>query len=237
MKYALISDIHGNMPALESVLDSIKSNDIGIIYNLGDSIYGPLWPNQTADLLRNSDIKTILGNGDFDVLTNAKNNTMEMNYRELSEVNRKWITNLPQKIVENDITVFHGTPSSMYEYFFEYVDNEIIKIYELEEMVKKIDSIKTKYIGCGHSHIERIMTINNKILLNPGSVGLSAYSDYKPKHKIETWNNRARYIEIDDEEISIRYIEYDFRAAAKRARENNREDWAFSLETGRAKYY
>jgi len=224
------------MPALESVLASIKNEGIDTIYNLGDNIYGPLWPNQTADILRNSSINSILGNGDIDVLTNPKNETMKMNNQELSEVNRKWIMNLPTSIVENDITIFHGTPDSMYEYFFEYVDNEIIKTYEVEKLEKKVNQINTKYIGCGHSHIERIMTIRDKVLVNPGSVGLPAYSDTIPKHKIETWNNRAKYIEISDEKISIRYIEYDYKAAIKRAKENNREDWAYSLDTGRAKY-
>jgi putative phosphoesterase len=236
MRFALLSDIHGNIAALESVVSSIENRNIQLIYNLGDSIYGPLWPNETANYLRESKIKSILGNGDFDVLSNRNNNkTMNDNFNELSEINLNWIKNLPTKIIEGDLTIFHGTMNSMYEYFFEYIEDEIVKVYGNEELKNKIHAIKTKYIGCGHSHIEKIMMINDQTILNPGSVGLPAYSDDKPKHKMETWNNRAKYIEVNENEVVVYYIEYDYKSAAKKARENNREDWAYSIETGRAK--
>jgi putative phosphoesterase len=236
MRFALLSDIHGNIAALESVVSSIQKKNIQLVYNLGDSIYGPLWPNETANYLRESKMKSILGNGDFDVLNNqSRNRTMNDNLNELSEINKKWVMDLPQKIIDDDVTIFHGTMNSMYEYLFEYIQNEIVKIYEKEELKEKIYGIMTKYIGCGHSHIERIMTINDQIILNPGSVGLPAYSDDMPKHKMETWNNKAKYIEVNENEIVINYIEYDYRSAAKQARKNNREDWAYSIETGRAK--
>jgi predicted phosphodiesterase len=236
MRFALVSDIHGNLAALESVVASIAKKNIHRIYNLGDSIYGPLWPNETADYLRKSDIKSIIGNGDFDILNNRNTNvTMKNNFRELSDLNKSWIQKLPSLLIEDPLTIFHGTADSMYEYFFEYIQDGIVKTYEMEELLKKTSKIQTKYIGCGHSHIERIMTIHNQILLNPGSVGLPAYSDDKPQHKMETWNNRAKYIEVNENEIAINYVEYDYRQAAKQARKNNREDWAFSIETGRAK--
>jgi putative phosphoesterase len=236
MRIALLSDIHGNIAALESVISSIKNKEIQLVYNLGDSIYGPLWPNETADYLRKSDIKSILGNGDFDILSNHNDNkTMNENFSDLSEVNRKWIKDLPKYLVENDLTIFHGTMNSMYEYFFEYIKNGRVNVYETEEIKNRVQKIKTKYIGCGHSHIERIMTIDDQILINPGSVGLPAYSDNEPKHKIETLNNRAKYIEVNENEIVVNYIKYDYKIAAKQARKNNREDWAYSIETGRAK--
>jgi predicted phosphodiesterase len=90
MKFALISDIHGNIAALEAVIESINGKGIKSVYNLGDSIYGPLWPNETAEYLRNSGIKTIIGNGDYDILNYpTKNKTLEINSNKLSDINKE----------------------------------------------------------------------------------------------------------------------------------------------------
>jgi predicted phosphodiesterase len=137
-------------------------------------------------------------------------------------------------LVERDIKIFHGTINSMYEYFIEYIENGSVKIRENDYLEDQIRAIKTKYVGFGHSHIERVLKVNNQILLNPGSVGLPAYSDDEPKHKMETLNNKAKYIEVDNDKIVIHYIEYDYMRAAKEARKNKRDDWAHSIETGRA---
>jgi len=72
MKIALLSDIHGNIPALEAVYQSIKEKGILEIYNLGDSLHGPLWPEETAQFLINNNIKSIMGNED-EVLIKSRN--------------------------------------------------------------------------------------------------------------------------------------------------------------------
>lgn len=64
MKIALISDIHSNYIALESVLEDIKKQDIEQIFCLGDLIgYAP-YPNKIFSLLNDSSIKSITGNYD-----------------------------------------------------------------------------------------------------------------------------------------------------------------------------
>jgi predicted phosphodiesterase len=65
MKYALISDIHGNLPALETVLASVDARaDVDATYHLGDLVgYAP-WPNEVAALLRERGIPGIAGNYD-----------------------------------------------------------------------------------------------------------------------------------------------------------------------------
>ena len=64
MKTAIISDIHGNVDALQAVLFDIKNRGIQDIYNLGDSLYGPLFPIETYQLLVNENIRSISGNCD-----------------------------------------------------------------------------------------------------------------------------------------------------------------------------
>ena len=73
MKYALISDIHSNLPALKAVLADIDGRrDIGAIYHLGDLVgYAP-WPNQVVALLGERCIPGIAGNYDSTVATDYK---------------------------------------------------------------------------------------------------------------------------------------------------------------------
>ena len=68
MKYALISDIHGNLPALEAVLADIDTGeDVDAVYHLGDlGGYAP-WPNEVVALLREQGITGIAGNYDSTV--------------------------------------------------------------------------------------------------------------------------------------------------------------------------
>ena len=71
MRYAIISDIHANLPALRAVLADIdKRDDIDAIYHLGDLTgYAP-WPNEVVALLRERAIPGIAGNYDSTVATN-----------------------------------------------------------------------------------------------------------------------------------------------------------------------
>ena len=73
MKYALISDIHSNQPALEAVLASIRGQgDIAAVYHLGDLVgYAP-WPNETAELIQQLAIAGVAGNYDSTVGTDYK---------------------------------------------------------------------------------------------------------------------------------------------------------------------
>jgi len=234
MKIALISDIHGNLPALESVYQSIKEKGISEVYNLGDSLYGPLWPEETAQFLIKNEIKSIMGNEDEDLINNKiKNETEKYTLNQLSEKSINWLKNIPN-IIENEyITLFHGMYNNNRKYFLENICNGNIIIKNNEEIMENIKEIKTKYIGFGHSHLEKILVIKEQILINAGSVGWAAFSDDDPIHKIETLNNYAKYVFINDQNIEICNIEYDYKMASKKAKENNRKDWVKYIETGR----
>lgn len=72
MRYALISDIHANLPALQSVLANIPSRNVDATFHLGDLVgYAP-WPNETVRALREGGVEGISGNYDSTVATDYK---------------------------------------------------------------------------------------------------------------------------------------------------------------------
>src|SRR2546421_12249125 len=64
MRLAIIADIHGNVLALEAVLEDLAGRKPDAVVNLGDCVSGPLWPRQTLDLLMEKKFPTVRGNHD-----------------------------------------------------------------------------------------------------------------------------------------------------------------------------
>jgi predicted phosphodiesterase len=73
MRYALLSDIHANLPALEAVLDDLRGRSgVDAVYHLGDVVGYASWPNETVALLARSGITGVAGNYDSTVATDYK---------------------------------------------------------------------------------------------------------------------------------------------------------------------
>jgi predicted phosphodiesterase len=94
MKYALISDIHANLPALEAVLQHIRQQpNVLATYHLGDLVgYAP-WPNETVALLLESKIPGVAGNYDSTVSTDYKHcgcRYEDPRQEELSHISYNW---------------------------------------------------------------------------------------------------------------------------------------------------
>ena len=68
MRIAIISDVHGNLPALEAVVADIRGRGVDLIVNLGDTVSGPLLPRETAHYLMAEDWLTLAGNHERQVL-------------------------------------------------------------------------------------------------------------------------------------------------------------------------
>jgi predicted phosphodiesterase len=64
MRLAIISDIHGNLVALEAVLADLRARSPDVTINLGDCVTSPLWPRETFELLATLDLPTVRGNHD-----------------------------------------------------------------------------------------------------------------------------------------------------------------------------
>ena len=94
---------------------------------------------------------------------------------------------------------------------------------------------------CGHDHVPHTVYLaDGKLIVNPGSVGLPAFTDDLPfPHAMETGTAQARYSVVfgnrPDRQVEEVAVSYDWPAAARMAEENGRPDWARWLRTGRAK--
>ncbi len=241
-KIAIVSDIHGNSIAFSEVINDIRSKNIDTIINLGDSLYGPLDPKGTFDLLERNEVISISGNQDRIILENLDHTsdliTLEYVKSQLDNKIIEWLRRLPfDKIIDNQIYCCHGTPQNDSEYLLEKLEAEFVSVKDFVEIEKILKDIAQKTIVCGHSHISKIIETDNKLIINPGSIGLPAYDDDLPVyHKMQNYNPRANYAVIDiiGDSISVERVsvEYDSEKSARLAEKNNRDDWARWIRKG-----
>jgi len=238
---AVLSDIHGNLPALEAVIADAMARGATAFVNLGDIVSGPLWPRETADLLMRLDWPTIAGNQERQLLSDAPADLgpSDRFAREaLTDAQLAWLARLPGTLdYAADIFLCHGTPASDGHYLLEDVGPDGAYPAAPGAVAQRIAGRSERIILCGHSHLARLIWLEGgRIVANPGSVGLPAYADDQPHyHVMEAGSPRARYALLEDGGVDLLEVDYDFTAAAAKANREGRSDWAFALRTGRAR--
>jgi predicted phosphodiesterase len=244
-KIAALSDIHGNIWALDAVLQDIENRNIKNVVSLGDSLYGPLAPLATARRLIELGILSVLGNEDKIISSPPRGTiaspTLEYVIRNLPIHVLDWLRGLPVTcIVEGELFLCHGTPQSDRTYLLEEVSPHGVSLRTSERILEELAAIEQPVVLCGHSHVERIVYLpNGQLVINAGSVGLPAYEDDLPfPHKMETGAPHARYVILSKGSgnwtIECVAVPYDWKNAVAAAQENGRPDWAKWLASGRA---
>ena len=261
MKIAIISNIHGNLPALQAVLAEIDREGVDHIINVGDTLGGPLESARTAELLMARGIPMIAGNHERKLLTlppEKLNRSDACTAGEVSQAHRTWLASAPATLwLAGDVFVCHGTPTSDLLYWLETVTDDFgqhgqigsngVRAATQAEVLTRLGSgphLAASLIICGHTHIPRVVSVNSPAsgnlitIVNPGSVGLPAYDDVHPfKHHIETGSPHARYGIAKQTsrgwQVDLRCVMYDFESMAQMAESRQRPDWAVALRTGR----
>ena len=243
--FAVISDVHGNSWALRAVLKDIERRQITRIVNLGDTLYGPLDPAGTAEILLEKNMPTVQGNEDRIISKNSHASslpTLAYVQDNLSEHHYQWLASLPATLCWENTFMCHASPHSDTEYLLWEISAEGAALRRANDVVSRLASVDLPLILCGHDHMPRIMQLPQGVLVvNPGSVGLPAYSDDRPfPHVMETGSPHARYALISQaqsgwlvEDIAVPYA---WQAAEAQALRNDRPDWAEWLRTGQAVY-
>jgi len=211
MKIALISDIHGNLEALNAVLKEIKKRKINKIICCGDIIdYGGN-SNECVEIIKKNEIKSVLGNHDYtaatlddiDWFSYIAQRTAEITNKLLTEKNKKFLLKMPKVIKYENLFIVHGSPRDyLHEYIYPDTPDSIFKDF--------FNIVKKQIIAMGHSHIPFVKKIKNKLILNPGSVG-------QPRDG----NNKASFCVLDNKNLKaeIVRVKYDIKKAADKIEE------------------
>lgn len=232
MKIAVISDIHGNLDALNSVLNDIKKEQCSKIFCLGDIAMAGPEPIQTIktihDLMKSKDFYIIQGNTDkmLSVFSfNTYNEILKTNEvmgsayladsELLSDEDKKFLSSLP---IQQEIELFgikillvHGSPRKNNENIYPN-----LPIEQVEEMIKDTTA---DIIFCGHTHMPcGYQTNTNQTVVNAGSVG-RPFSE----------NPDSCYVLMDINEanstftIEHKFIKYNVENASKKIKERGFE--------------
>lgn len=228
MRILIISDIHANLTALETVL--AHAGHVEHIWCLGDLVgYGPD-PNECVEKIRTlPNLTCLIGNHDAAVIDQMDAATfnpearlsIEWTLQQLTPENMDYLAHLPNRIVIENATLVHGSPRSP---TFEYLlDTHLATInfayFDTPFCFVGHTHLPAQYLlGNGQSHASLIIPQPNQVtrlvarsILNPGSVGQPRDRDPRAAYAIfETQNNAWDY----------RRTPYDIQAVQKRMKAN-----------------
>ncbi|PIE52486.1 hypothetical protein CSA37_06785 [Candidatus Fermentibacteria bacterium] len=182
MKIAFLSDVHGNMPALQEALKLIEESGAYLTVFLGDAVhYGPS-PEAAVKLLMESDVECLQGNCDRAAARGRKNtgenydnshwrniasDFFQWTCQALSKESKKWLKSLPEELRfqldKTTILCVHGIPGRQ---------NGMLPANAAAEIY---DGILTRagadIVVCGMTHTPAVIRRPSGLILNPGSVG------------------------------------------------------------------
>ncbi|QCR38868.1 metallophosphoesterase [Nissabacter sp. SGAir0207] len=243
MKFAALSDIHGNVSALNAVLQDIAGQGVDFTVNLGDIVSGGLFPAETAERLLPLNFPTIKGNHERQLLEmpfDKMGLSDQHAFQQLQPAHWEWLRALPAELTLHDeIVMVHGVPGNDTTYLLEEVSASSVRPSSVTRVSDYVKHLDATLILCGHTHIPRLLELNSGcVIVNPGSVGLQAYDDDRPfYHKMESGSPHARYALLEKRHgkwaVEFRKVSYDWEEAANAARNNQRPDWVNALRTGR----
>ena len=238
MKIALFSDIHANLPALESCLKSIEEQKPDAIYCLGDLVGYNIWPNEVINEIRKRGIPTIAGNYDQGIgLTSDEcgcayktDEEKDMGKISISFTNslvksdeRKYLRTLPVHIklvfqLNNDklnLLLVHGSPRKINEYLFEDRDEK--------SLLRIMEGSDADIMCFGHTHkpYHRILptdpteNTHYRHAINIGSVGKPKDANPQGCYVILTINAESSITKKDAIQVEFIRFDYDVEKAAK----------------------
>jgi len=194
MLIAFISDVHGNMPALESAITDATAHGAEQIVCSGDMTgYGP-FPDDVCHFLQNRQIPTLLGNYDRKVLAIAerglsatqgmkpeKRKILIWTMEHISSRSRLYLSSLPDQLdlqlpSGHMLLVVHGSPRSM--------DDVIYPSITRQALMAKLGDLKPDVLVCGHTHIPFVRRLGGILVVNCGSAGQPIDGDPRPSYAL-----------------------------------------------------
>lgn len=243
MRIAALADIHGNAWALDAVLRDLARRQVDHCVDLGDTLYGPLAPLRTAERLAALDLPTVRGNQDrllLDPPASVRDSATFLHVEAaLTPAVRRRLTSFPIGRTLGPVYLCHGTPRRDDEPLIESVEEAGVVLRTDRALCTALCDVDAEVVLCAHTHVPRLVALGDgRLVVNPGSVGLPAYTDDQPfPHVMQSGSPHARYalLEKADGAWNVHHVAvaYDTGPAVRRARALGRDDWARWLATGR----
>jgi predicted phosphodiesterase len=248
MRIAVLADIHGNVLALEAVLQDLRQRGgADLVVNLGDCVSGPLWPRETMERLEALNLPTVRGNHDRRVARDPLDDTMWPSdcyaHDRLTVAQREALFALPLKLeIAPGLIAFHARPDHDEKYLTDAITDGRLMCAPLAAIKRRLKGLDPacRIVLCGHSHRSELIHVpDGPVIFNPGSVGCPAYDDSTPPaHVSEQGSPHVRYgiVELGGPGSPDRFetiaVDYDHEAAARQAEQAGRPEWAHALRTG-----
>jgi predicted phosphodiesterase len=235
VRLAVISDIHGNLVALEAVLDDIRRRTPDAVVNLGDCVTSPLWPRETFELLDTLRLPTVRGNHDRWIAAmpaDETSRTILFTHDALTPRQRASLGALPLSLTIGDgILAVHGTPASDVDYLLEDKVDGRLSLATQATLSARLQAVSADLIICGHSHHQHAAWASRgRLVVNPGSVGHPRSVDQADRARVEAGSPHARYALATRRSgrwgVELIALAYDWTQAAARATSAGRSDWA-----------
>jgi len=216
MRIAALYDIHGNLPALDAVLDELRRSGVDQIVVGGDVLPGPM-PRETLMRLLDVDLPVsfISGNGDREVLARMRGSDPETlppairdilrwNARQLDAAHERILAGWPATLTVavdgiGDVLFCHATPRNDVDIFTRATPEEVV--------LPTFAGVEAPTVVCGHTHMQFDRAVGPYRVVNAGSVGMPFQAP------------AGAYWLLIGPGIELRRTDYDFADAARHVRE------------------
>jgi predicted phosphodiesterase len=217
MRTAVIYDVHGNLPALEAVLEEVRRLDVAQVIIGGDVVVGPM-QRECLGALRSLalPVNYISGNSERVVLANrrgeepsevppAYRDVIYWSAQQLAQDEAAWLSLWPETLRQRidgigDVLFCHATPRNDWEIFTRDTPEE--------QLLPVFDGANANLVVCGHTHMQFDRRIGATRVVNAGSVGMP-------------FGEPGADWLLFGAEIELRHTTYDLARAAERIRNTN----------------
>jgi putative phosphoesterase len=217
MRVAALYDVHGNLPALEAVLDEVRQAGVDQVVVGGDVLPGPM-PRETLARLRDLPMPVQFIHGNCEVaalallagrdvrpLPEKVLETLRWSAQQLEPEHRRWLAGWPKALRIQvgglaDVLFCHGTPRDEDEIF--------TRLTPEERLVPIFDGLNVPLVVCGHTHMQFDRKVGKTRVVNAGSVGMP-------------FGEPGAYWLLLGPDVQLRQTAYDLPKAAERIRNTN----------------
>lgn len=219
LKLAVFSDVHGNIQALEAVLQDIAARGAEVVWCGGDLVGYGANPGEVVEAVRRRGIPTVMGNYDDGVGYNriacgcdypdeaalARGlRSVAWTKAHTAEVHKAYLRSLPHRLERefegHRVVLVHASPARLNEYLYEDVPEDVFRAH--------LAATGADVLVFGHTHIPYHRIVDGKHLVNCGSAG-------KPKHGNPNATYALLTLAPGRVEVEIVEVPYDYEAAAR----------------------